>query len=46
MGRASTKENKNIYQVSREEIGYSRAAASEKLEYISADRIEKIELFK
>ena len=43
MGRKSVKENKNIYQLSREDMGYSRAVASEKLEYISADRIEKIE---
>ena len=43
MGRKSIKENKNIYQISRENMGFSRAAASEKLEYISADRIEKIE---
>ena len=43
MGRKSIKENKNIYQTSRENMNYSRAAASEKLEYISADRIEKIE---
>ena len=43
MGRKSTKENKNIYQISRENMEYSRAAASEKLKYISADRIEKIE---
>ena len=43
MGRKSVKENKNIYQLSRENMGYSRAVASEKLEYISADRIEKIE---
>ena len=43
MGRKSTKENKNIYQTSREELGYTRAEASEKLGFISADRIEKIE---
>jgi len=43
MGRKSIKENKNIYQISRENMEYSRAAASEKLKYISADRIEKIE---
>lgn len=43
MGRKSTKENKNIYQTSREALGYSREAAAEKLKYISADRIEKIE---
>ena len=28
MGRVSTKENKNIYQTSRESLGYSRARAS------------------
>lgn len=43
MGRKSTKQNKNIYQTSREEAGYTREAAAELLEYISADRIEKIE---
>lgn len=43
MGRKSIKENKNIYQISRENMEYSRALASEKLQYISADRIEKIE---
>ena len=43
MGRKSVKENKNIYQISRENMEYSRALASEKLQYISADRIEKIE---
>lgn len=43
MGRKSTKENKNIYQLSREEAGLTREAASEQLEYISSDRIEKIE---
>ena len=43
MGRKSTKENKNIYQISRENLGYTRDAASEKLGFISSDRIEKIE---
>lgn len=43
MGRKSTKENKNIYQTSREELGYTRAEAAQKLGFISADRIEKIE---
>lgn len=43
MGRKSTKENKTIYQKSREALGYTRDTASEKLEFISADRIEKIE---
>lgn len=43
MGRKSTKENKNIYQESREEIGLTREAASEVLGFISADRLVKIE---
>lgn len=43
MGRKSTKENKNIYQISRENMGYSRENAAEKLGFISSDRIEKIE---
>lgn len=43
MGRKSTKENKNIYQVCREELGYTRETAAELMEYISSDRIEKIE---
>lgn len=43
MGRASSKENKNIYQLSREERGFTRAQASEKLVWISDSRIEKIE---
>ncbi len=43
MGRKSTKENKNIYQTSRETAGLTREAAAEQLEFISSDRIEKIE---
>lgn len=43
MGRKSVKENKNIYQTSREGQGLTREAAAEKLEFISSDRIEKIE---
>ena len=43
MGRASTKENKNRYQLMREELGLSREKASELLETISPERIEKIE---
>ena len=43
MGRKSVKENKNIYQQCREEAGLTREAAAEKLGFISADRIEKIE---
>ena len=43
MGKRSVKENKNIYQTSREAMELSREAASELLEYISPERIEKIE---
>ena len=43
MGRKSTRENKNIYQTSREAAELTREAAAEKLEFISSDRIEKIE---
>ena len=43
MGRKSTKENKNIYQLSRENADLTRDAAAEALGFISADRIEKIE---
>lgn len=43
MGRKSIKENKTPYQLSREAAGLTREEASEKLVYISADRIEKIE---
>lgn len=43
MARASTKENKNIYQVTREELGLSREKASEILDGMSPDHIEKIE---
>ena len=43
MGRLSTKENKTLFQLSREELGFSRDKASELLDWISAERIEKIE---
>ena len=43
MGRASTKENKNRYQLVREELGLTRDEAADLLEGVSADRIEKIE---
>lgn len=43
MGRKSTKENKNIYQTSREALELTRDKASELLKFMSADRIEKIE---
>lgn len=43
MGKKSIKENKNIYQLSRESLELTRDAASELMEYVSPDRIEKIE---
>lgn len=43
MGKKSVKENKNIYQISRENLGLTREKASELLESVTADRIEKIE---
>ena len=43
MGKKSTKENKNIYQICREELNLTRDEASELLESITATRIEKIE---
>lgn len=43
MGRKSTRENKNIYQTSREAVELTREAAAEQLQFISSDRIEKIE---
>ena len=43
MGRKSTKKDKNIYQLSREKIGYTREKASEKMEFISPDKIANIE---
>ena len=43
MGKRSVKENKNVYQLSREARELSREAAGELLVHVSADRIEKIE---
>lgn len=43
MGKRSIRENKNIYQLSREEAGLTREKASEQMVFISDDRIEKIE---
>lgn len=43
MGRKSVKENKNIYQEIREELSLTREEASNLLDFISSDRIEKIE---
>ena len=43
MGRVSVKENKNAYQIRREELGLTREKASELLGAMSQERIEKIE---
>lgn len=43
MGKRSVRENKTPYQLAREACGLTREQASEKMEYVSADRIEKIE---
>ena len=43
MGRASTKANKNQFQLAREELGLTREKASEVLKTITPDRLEKIE---
>lgn len=43
MGKRSTKENKNIYQLSREAAELSRESAEGVLGFISSDRIERIE---
>lgn len=43
MGKASVKTNKNIYFRTREERGLTRDKASEVLEVLSPERIEKIE---
>jgi len=43
MARVSTKANKNIYQRTREELQLTREAAGELLEFVTPERIEKIE---
>ena len=43
MARSSTKENKNLFWQAREAMGLSREAASELLETITPERIERIE---
>jgi len=43
LGRISNKENKNPFQQSRERLGYSREKAETVLNWVSAERIEKIE---
>lgn len=43
MGKKSTRENKSIYQLAREEADMTRAEASEKMQFVSDSRIEKYE---
>lgn len=43
MARVSVKQNKTVYQIRREELGLSREKASELLESIPPERIERIE---
>ena len=43
MGKKSIKENKTIYKIHREALNLTREAASNQMDCISADRIEKIE---
>lgn len=43
MGKKSVKENKNVYQLTREQLDLTREQASQLMEFISADKIEKIE---
>ena len=43
MARVSTKENKTLYQTTREGLKLTREAAGELLQTLSPERIEKIE---
>ncbi len=43
MGRKSTRDNKTIYQIAREEAGFTRSEASETIGFMSESVIEKIE---
>lgn len=43
MGKQSTRENKTIYQLCREERGLTREKAGELMAGVSSSRIEKIE---
>ena len=43
MGRKSTKENKSIWQATREDLGLTREKAGELVPGFSPERIEKIE---
>lgn len=43
MPKKSTKENKSVYQLAREELDLTRQEASERLDGITAERLERIE---
>lgn len=43
MGKKSTRDNKSIYQTSREDAGMTREEASEAMGFVSDSRIEKFE---
>ncbi len=43
MGRKSTKENKSIYQITREDLGWTREKAADMMPGFSPERLEKIE---
>ena len=43
MGRRSTKENKSVWQMTREELGLTREKAGDLIPGFSPERIEKIE---
>ena len=43
MGKMSVKTNKNIYHITRESLGLSRESASDLLQGIPPERIERIE---
>ena len=43
MGRKSTKENKSVWQTTREDLGLTREKAGELIPGFSPERIEKIE---
>lgn len=43
MGKVSTKKNKNVYHIAREEMGLTREGASQLLNGFPPERIERIE---
>lgn len=43
MGKQSTRKNKTIYQICREEAGLTKSEACDKMEAVSDSRLEKFE---